>query len=106
MKIFRQQKWVGGWFVGDFEPSAFNTSAFEVCHKQHPKGERWPKHFHKVATEINYVLSGTMTLQGNEFKPGDVFILEPGEVADPEFLTDVELIVIKSPSVKNDKYKV
>src|SRR6185369_9797920 len=96
MKIIRSQNWTGGWFVGDFEPSAYKTSGFEVCHKKHPKGEKWPKHYHKIASEINYVISGTMTLQGETFEKGDVFVLEPGEIADPEFLTDVELIVIKT----------
>ena len=47
-----------------------------------------------------------MTIQGKILKPGDVFILKPGETADPSFQTKCELIVVKTPSVKNDKYVV
>jgi quercetin dioxygenase-like cupin family protein len=104
MKVFRAIEWKGGWFAGDFEPAAYRTKDFEVCLKRHPKGEKWPAHYHKVATEINYLIRGTMTLRGEKFTAGDVFVLEPGEIADPEFLEDSEMIVIKAPSAKNDKY--
>lgn len=92
--------------MGDFEPAAYRTKEFEVCLKRHAKGERWPKHYHKVATEINYLIRGTMNIQGQVLNPGDVFILEPGEVADPIFFEDCELIVIKTPSLQGDKYEV
>lgn len=104
MKIFRQVEWKGGWFVGDFNPTAYRTREFEVCLKRHLKGEKWPTHYHKVAIEINYLIRGTMTLHGEMFLPGDVFILEPEEIADPIFLEDCEMIVIKSPSTPGDKY--
>jgi len=106
MNVYRKTPWKGGWFVGDFEPSAYRTKEFEVCYKVHTKGEEWPKHYHKVATEINYLMRGTMMVQGKKLEAGDVFILGPGEVADPEFLEDCELIVIKTPSLIGDKYPV
>lgn len=106
MKIFRLTPWTGGWFIGDFEPAAYRTKDFEVALKRHHRGEKWPRHYHKVATEINYLMNGRMTIQGEEFRPGDVFIMEPGETADPEFLEDCELIVVKTPSVPGDKYEV
>ena len=106
MKIHKSKKWKGGWFIGNFKPAAHSTEEFEVCYKFHPKGERWPKHYHKVATEVNYLIRGRMKLMKKIFVRGDVFILEPGEVADPVFLADCELIVVKIPSVKNDKYEI
>jgi quercetin dioxygenase-like cupin family protein len=106
MKVHRGQTWTGGWFVGDFEPSAYKTEKFEVCLKRHPKGERWPKHYHKVATEINYLIRGKMTILGQALAEGDVFVIDPGEIADPEFLEDCEIIVIKTPSLKKDKYEI
>ena len=102
MKIHRQTEWFKGWFIGNFEPSAFKTDAFEVCMKKHPKGEKWPKHYHKIITEINYLIRGKMTIQNTTFEAGDVFILEPYDVADPDFLEDCELIVVKVPYVKGD----
>lgn len=106
MIVFRNQEWKGGWFVGNFEPSAFKTDDFEVCLKKHAKGEKWPTHYHKIATEINYLIKGTMTIQDTTFNKGDVFVIAPNEVADPEFLEDCELIVIKTPFVRNDKFEV
>lgn len=95
---------VGGWFIGDFEPSVFKTKDFEVCYKKHPKGEQWDTHYHKVATEINYMIKGKMTINGETYKKGDIFVIEPNETAEPNFITDCELIVVKTPSVKKDKY--
>jgi len=37
---------------------------------------------------------------------GDLFLIEPYEISVPEFLTDCELIVVKTPSIKGDKYIV
>lgn len=105
MQVIRQQKWTGGWFVGNFEPTAFKTDDFEVCLKRHPKGEKWSVHYHKVATEINYIIRGKMTIINQTLKAGDVFIIERNDIADPEFLEDCELIVIKVPCAPNDKYE-
>lgn len=106
MKYFQQRKMKGGWFIGDFEPTAFKTSAVEVCLKIHPKGERWDSHYHKIATEINLLVRGRMTINSKEFHSGDIFLIEPEEVATPEFLEDCEIIVVKVPSVQGDKYIV
>ncbi len=106
MDILKSKNMIGGWFVGDFEPTAYKTKDFEVSYKTHPQGEIWDNHYHKIATEINYLIRGKMKLSGTTLEEGDIFILHPGEVAVPEFLTDCELVVVKTPSVKGDKYIV
>ena len=106
MEVLNINDMTGGWFIGNFEPSALKTNHFEVCYKVHKKGEVWPVHYHKVATEINYLIRGAMRIKNRELKEGDIFILQPGEIADPVFLDDCELIVVKTPSVKNDKYEL
>ena len=62
MKINKIEEMVGGWFIGDFEPSVLKTKDFEVCYKFHHAGEIWDNHYHKVATEINYLIRGKMNL--------------------------------------------
>ena len=57
-----------------------------------------------MCTIIKLLLRGTMIMQGRTMKSGDIFVLEPGEVADPIFVEDCEVIIIKSPSVVGDKY--
>jgi quercetin dioxygenase-like cupin family protein len=95
-----------GWFVGNFEPSIYKTDQFEVGVLFHPKGEKWPKHFHKEAVEINVLISGKMILNGEELTPGNIFLIEKNEIVEPEFLEDCTIICVKSPSVPGDKYEV
>ena len=106
MKVMKMSEMKGGWFTGDFEPTAFRTKDFEICYKVHAKGEQWPKHYHKEATEINYLIRGRMRIGETELEQGDIFVIEPNEVADPEFHEECELIVVKTPSVIGDKYEV
>jgi hypothetical protein len=106
MKISKLNDMDGGWFVGNFEPCAFKTEACEVSWKRHTKGEIWPVHYHAVATEINLLVRGRMHIQHVWFEPGDIFVIEPGEIADPVFVEDCELVVVKVPSVPGDKFIV
>lgn len=95
-----------GWFIGDFTPAILRTAQFEVGYLRHRAGQIWPKHVHRVAMEINCLIRGRMRVCGCELNAGAVFVVEPGEVADPVFLDDCELIVVKVPSVPGDKYAV
>ena len=106
MKIDKMEDMIGGWFIGDFDPSSLKTKDFEVCYKTHYAGEVWDNHYHKIATEVNYLIRGKMNLSGTELNQGDIFTIYPNEVAIPEFITDCELIVVKTPSLKEDKYIV
>jgi hypothetical protein len=47
-----------------------------------------------------------MTICGRMIEPGTVFVLEPNEVADPIFHEDCQVLCVKVPSVKDDKYEV
>lgn len=95
----------GGWFVGDFEPTTYKTDQFEVSYKLHYKNEEWPKHYHKLSTEINFLIKGKMMINETLIESGKIFIIEKNESVKPIFLENCELIVIKTPSVKNDKYE-
>ena len=74
MQIFKIEDMKKGWFIGDFEPSTFKTSLFEVGTTLHPKGSSWDTHYHKEGTEINYLVEGKMTIQNKELNKGDIFI--------------------------------
>jgi hypothetical protein len=45
-----------------------------------------------------------MLMQDKEIVAGDIFVIGPWEVANPVFLEDCELVVIKTPSIIGDKY--
>ena len=107
MKIISDvSQFKGGWFVGNFNPSAYKTDAVEVCYKKHAQGEVWASHYHAIADEVNYLIEGQMELNGQELSAPCVFIISAGEISKPTFLTDVSLIVVKIPGILNDKYEV
>lgn len=106
MEIKRIEDMKGGWFVGNFEPAVLRTQDFEVCHKIHTRGEKWDKHYHRRAMEITYLVRGKMKIQDKLLTSGDIFTIFPFEIADPEFLEDCEVVIIKTPSIVGDKYPV
>ncbi|MFN3234203.1 MAG: hypothetical protein ACE365_02160 [Gammaproteobacteria bacterium] len=93
-----------GWFVGDFLPTAYKTSACEVAVKKYNKGDKEEKHYHKVATEITLIFSGSVIMFDKNFKAGTVIVIEPNEATSFEALEDTVTVVVKIPGAKDDKY--
>jgi mannose-6-phosphate isomerase-like protein (cupin superfamily) len=92
-----------GWFVGDFLPTAFRTTEFEVCYKKHKKNEKWDTHYHEKITEINLLVKGKMTINDTLISEGEIFVIPPFYVSEPRFLEDCELVIVKTPSITSDK---
>ena len=66
-------------------------------------------HYHKKSVEINIVLSGSVRLKidGEEtfIKKGEFWVVWPGSVVEGiESVGDTKLIVIKAPSLPEDKF--
>lgn len=106
MKTYRIEDSIGGWYIGNFPNAAYRTKGLEASFKIHKKGEEWDWHYHEHLDEINLIIRGRIAIQGKELVPGDIFILEPMEIADPEFLEDCEIVCIKVPNFTNDKVVV
>jgi len=106
MKTDKLNNMVRGWLIGDFYPSVMRTKDFEVGIMSHKQGENWEAHYHAVATEYNVLLDGKMTVNGVHMETGDIFVIEPNEIASCVFLEDCRLLCVKTPSVIGDKYKV
>lgn len=104
MKNLKLEDMFRGWFVGDFQPTAFNTDACEVAIKQYKKGDYESAHYHKIATEITVILSGEVKMNAQHWKSGDILVIEPGEKTDFQALADTVTIVVKVPGAKQDKY--
>lgn len=102
-KIYKMKDMFRGWFVGDFEPSAYKTKNFEAGYLLHKKGEQWDVHYHKHMTEVNFLVNGKMILNDIELNTGDIFLIEKNEIACPIFLEDCYIFVLKIPSVPGDK---
>lgn len=93
-----------GWFVGNFYPTIINTDAIEIGVKFYPKNCKEDKHHHKISTEITVVISGKVIINEEIFSNGDIIVIEPNESAEFSVLEDAITVVVKKPSVKNDKY--
>lgn len=106
MKLSRLEDTIGGWYIGNFENAAYKTKGLEVSYKIHKKGEIWDWHYHEHLDEINLLVRGKMTIHGKDLVPGDIFIFEPMEIADPTFLEECEIVCVKVPNFTNDKIVV
>lgn len=106
MDVFNIKDYKGGWFIGNFEPSIYKNCMFEVAHHQHKAGFRGPLHTHYLAMEVTYILKGKLTASGKTLSTGNIFTYKPHEVADVEFHEDTDLIVVKWPSIPDDKYSI
>mgnify|MGYP004417315303 CR=1 FL=1 len=106
MRIYKFKDMKLGWFIGNFEPTAYYSKEFEVGYKTHFKDESWPKHYQEIATEINFLIDGKMAIDSKLLYPGDIFVIEPHEIIKPRFITDCRLVVVKVPSIPMDKIVV
>tara|TARA_B100000242_G_C43048448_1_gene489546 strand:- start:2144 stop:2482 length:339 start_codon:yes stop_codon:yes gene_type:complete len=98
MKIFKLSEMKKGWFIGDFKPTAFSTKEFEVNYRTHKAGSNWEMHYHCETTEINLIVKGKMKFNDIILKEEDIFIVEPWQISDPEFLEDTTVICVRTPS--------
>ena len=106
MENYKLDDFFKGWIVGNFSPSLFLNSEFEVGVKFFKKGDTELAHKQIIATEITVIIEGKIRLGSSEYNRGDVILIPPNEVADFESLTDSSLVCIKYPSIPNDKVVV
>ena len=104
MKTEKLSNMVRGWFVGDFEPSVYRTNAVEAAVKSYKAGDCEQTHYHKIATEITVIASGTVRMSGVTYSVGDMIIIEPGDSTDFIAVTDSITVVVKIPGANNEKY--
>lgn len=104
MKVFNLNEMWKGWFIGNFEPTLFETKDFEIAVKKYSAGEIEPAHYHEIATEFTVIIDGIVKMNRKEYNSGDIIIIYPGEVTDFEAVTDTHTVVVKVPSAENDKF--
>jgi len=106
MKKFNINDFKGGWFIGDFEPTLLRTKDFEISVRHYKVGDEEEKHIHKVADEYTVIIVGTVEMNGIQYKPNDIILIEKGDVVKFSVLTDAITIAVKVPSIIGDKYIV
>ena len=93
-----------GWFIGNFMPTLFETKNIEVAIKRFSKGDFEQEHFHKFSIEISVVISGVVVMCNETWGESDIIVLQPGESTSFLAKTDAVLCVVKTPSIRNDKF--
>lgn len=106
MEVYNIKNMIKGWFVGDFEPSVLKTKDFEVGFKEYKKGDIEKKHYHKQAIELTFIARGKVIMFDRVFTEGDIIQINPGEQTSFVVLEDTLTVVVKTPSVANDKFIV
>jgi mannose-6-phosphate isomerase-like protein (cupin superfamily) len=104
MKVNHLKSMTNGWFIGNFKPTVLQTSAFEVACKSYAAGQAEPSHHHLKSTEVTLIQSGVARMNNTTLSAGDIVTIDAGESASFYAITDVVTIVVKVPSVPNDKY--
>jgi len=105
MKKFNLNDMIGGWFIGNFEPSLLKTTNFEVAVKKYKAGDYDSLHYHKIGTEYTVITQGQVEMSGNIYNENDILVIKPNESTDFRALTDAMTVVIKIPGANNDKYE-
>jgi quercetin dioxygenase-like cupin family protein len=104
MRSAHLKEMVKGWFIGDFAPTLYKTQVVEVAVKNYLAGDAESSHYHKISTEFTVVTQGVISMNNERYGPGDIIIIEPGDVTNFIALTDATTTVVKIPGAAQDKY--
>jgi len=99
-------QFIRGWLVGDFTPSLFKSKDIEIGIKKYSTGDKEIKHVHKIITEYTIIISGKFKMNEKILNENDIAIVEPEEAVDFECLESGSNLIIKTPSIPNDKYLI
>lgn len=95
---------IGGWFIGNFDPSLLKTNDVEVAVKDYKPGDYDVEHYHRIGTEYTVIVKGKVKMLGVEYSEGTILTIPPMESTDFLALTEATTVVVKIPGASNDKY--
>lgn len=95
-----------GWVVGNFEPTLLKTNDIEVAIQTYKSGDEQLRHYHKIGTEISIIILGSASFNNQILNEHEGLIIYPNELNKFKALTDCKILVIKYPSITDDKYLV
>lgn len=114
----RSKGYIYGFFMESKGYPELSSSEIEIAVMELPEIDSSNPHYHLEATEITYIISGSLTLNlGHVETPGvyeqvianqgDFFVVRPGTVLqNPENEPGTIVYVVKFPSVPNDKFYI
>lgn len=106
MDLSKLDDYFKGWVIGNFNPTLHATDQFEVAVKKYLTGEYEKRHYHKVAHEWTIIVTGKVEMNGESYASGDIVHILPNESTDFLVIEDTTTVVIKMPSVPDDKFEL
>lgn len=103
MLLYNLKNMAKGWFIGNFEPSVYNTD-IEVGIKEYKSGDKEKSHYHKLSKEFTVVVSGKVLMNNVIYSKNDIIQINENEITDFKCLEDAITVVVKTKSVEGDKY--
>ncbi len=103
-RTYDLSNFTGGWLIGHFEPALIASDDIEVAVKKYRAGDLEKSHHHQIATEYTVIASGRVRMNDREYQSGGIIRIDPGHSTDFEALEDTVTVVLKTPSVPNDKF--
>ena len=76
----------------------------KVAIKIYQAGDHEQRHHHAIATEYTVIATGRVRMNDREYVAGDIIQIDPGHSTDFEAIEATTTVVIKTPSVPDDKY--
>lgn len=104
MKRISLKDFKRGWVVGNFEPSLLKTNDIEVAIQSYKAGDEELRHYHKIGTEISFIVLGSASFNNQILNEGEGIIIYPNESNKFKALDNCKVLVIKYPSISNDKF--
>ena len=104
MELFQLKDFTGGWIIGNFLPAIENRNDFEISIKNYKTGDKEKAHLHKLAVEYTVIAKGRVKMNNQIIEEGTIIRIDKNESTDFEVLEDAITVIVKTPSVKNDKY--
>jgi hypothetical protein len=105
MKKYLLTDFIDGKIVGSMEPVIYKTYFFEISIIKKEKENFEPTHHHTASHEIVIIIEGSLEINNEIFKRGEICYIEEREKASFYALEDSIVGSIKIPSVLHDKHK-
>lgn len=95
-----------GFFVGDFEPTAYRTKNVELAIKGITKGTLDAGYYREKDTELICILDGKIESKGGTYKEGDILVIKSGEMVELFAAENSRILIVKFPGTKGDVHSV
>ena len=96
--------YIGGWLIGNFNPSIVKTKDCEVAVKFVKAGTIGDNHYHKKSDEYTVILSGRAIDNEIEYIQGDIIEIKRNMKNKTIFVDDSIILSIKTDTDTNDKF--